>query len=355
VAGIVFSCKNGDQKKSAGKTAGDDTEKKVYKEVTKLLSPKSNSKYTAGDSITISLSCPDTLTSDSVKVFTGNEQQAQLGKGEKETTITSKDFPVGKNPIRVEVFLDNGHKETHYRTLRFKSDITPKKMQCRIVKTYPHDPGAYTQGLFYEDGYLYEGTGQRGESSLRKVDLETGELINALGLPTHYFGEGITSYKDKIIQLTWTSRTGFVYDKDKFKLLNKVRYPTQGWGVTTDGDKLIMSDGSSNIYFLDPEYFSQLGMIQVYDHNGEVSNLNELEYVDGKVYANVWQQSYIISFDPESGKVLERIDCSNLVPEKYKNDRDKVLNGIAYDEENGRFFLTGKRWSKIYHVDFQTQ
>lgn len=346
---IFFSCshpKEQDKEKDAAE------KKEVYKEVSKVVEPNHNSKYTIGDEVSISFTYPDSLKSDSAFVYAEDELKIRLGEQEKQTKITTDDLSVGKNQIRIDVHLDNDHKETHYRTLKFKSDIQPANYKSRVVKTYPHDEGAYTQGLFYEDGFLYEGTGKRGKSSLRKVKLETGEAINAYGLPNQYFGEGITSYKDKIIQLTWTSRTGFVYDKEKFKLINKVRYPTQGWGLTTDGDKLIMSDGSQHIYFLDPGTFSQLERIQVYDHQGPVNNLNELEYIDGKVYANVWQETYIISFDPESGKVLEKIDCSKLVPDEYKNDKDRVLNGIAYDQENDRLFLTGKRWSKLYQVEF---
>ena len=348
---VFFSCSQSKEKtQNKGKRVSE--KKEVYKEVSNVIEPKHNAKYTIGDDVDISITYPDSLKSDSALIYVENHLKMRLGRQEKQSSVATDELSVGENQFRVDIFLNNGHKETHYRTLNFKSDIQPEKYKARIVKTYPHDEEAYTQGLFYEDGFLYEGTGQRGKSSLRKVKLETGEMINAYGLPNQYFGEGITSYKDKIIQLTWTSRTGFVYDKEKFKLINKVRYPTQGWGLTTDGDKLIMSDGSPNIYFLDPATFSQLGRIQVYDHQGPLNNLNELEYIDGKVYANVWQESYIISFDPESGKVLEKIDCSNLVPDKYKNDRDKVLNGIAYDKKNDRMFLTGKYWGKIYHVDF---
>jgi len=348
---VLFSCSQ-PKEKDQDKKKGASEKKEVYKEISNIVEPELNAKYTIGDEVNVSFSYPDSLKSDSALVYTGNELKTRLGKQERKATIATGDLQVGENQFRIDIFLNNGHKETHYRTLKFKSDIQPEKYKSRIVEVYPHDENAYTQGLFYEDGFLYEGTGQRGSSSLRKVKLESGELINAYGLPNQYFGEGITSYKDKIIQLTWTSRTGFVYDKEKFKLLNKVRYPTQGWGLTTDGDKLIMSDGSPNIYFLDPGTFSQLDRIQVYNHQGPVNNLNELEYIDGKVYANVWQETYIISFDPESGKVLEKIDCSNLVPDRYKNDKDKVLNGIAYDKKNDRMFLTGKHWSKLYHVDF---
>ena len=348
---VFFSCSQ-PKKKDQSKDKGTSEKKEVYKKVSNVIEPEHNAKYTIGDEVNIDFSYPDSLKSDSALVYTENNLRIRLGEQERQAKVETDDLSVGENQFRVDIFLNNKHKETHYRTLHFKSDIQPEKFKARIVKVYPHDENAYTQGLFYEDGFLYEGTGQRGRSSLRKVKLETGELINAYGLPNQYFGEGVTSYKDKIIQLTWTSRTGFVYDKDKFKLINKVRYPTQGWGLTTSEDRLIMSDGSPNIYFLDPGTFSQLDRIQVYDHQGPVNNLNELEYIDGKVYANVWQESYIISFDPESGKVLEKIDCNHLVPDKFKNDRDKVLNGIAYDKKNGRVFLTGKHWSKLYHVDF---
>ena len=326
-----------------------EKKKDTYKEVTSLRVKEPKDLYTSGTDIAFHLQWPDTVGIDSIRTYTNNQPRQTIQKAVTQVSIGTEGLAMGNNTFKVEAFLNNGHKETHYQTLKLKSDIKPKAYRCQVEKTYPHDPTAFTQGLYYENGYLYEGTGKRGGSSLRKIELKSGDLISSLALPAEYFGEGITGFEDKIIQLTWTSRTGFIYDKENFRLINKVRYPTEGWGLTTDGSRLIMSDGSATIYFLTPN-FNETGRIKVYDNKGPVQNLNELEYIDGKVYANVYQQDHIISFNPENGKVLEKIDCSSLVPEQYKNSREYVLNGIAWDPENQRMFLTGKRWDKVYQV-----
>jgi glutaminyl-peptide cyclotransferase len=305
---------------------------------------------TVGDFVHLSLSYSDSLKIDSVRSYKNSRHHQTMTQGVREIRLSTSELPVGNNTFKLEIFLHNHSKETHYKTVKLLSDIQPRKLTVKREKTYPHDPNAYTQGLFYYNGYLYEGTGKRGRSSLRKTELSSGELISSHTLPDRYFGEGIAMINEKIIQLTWTSRTGFVYDLNSFKLVNKVKYPTQGWGLTSDGKRLIMSDGTSTIYFLDPAYFNEIRRIKVYDDQGPVKNLNELEYIDGKVYANVWQESNIITFNPDNGKVLEKIDCSNIVPDAYKNHKDNVLNGIAYDREKQRIFLTGKRWSKLFQV-----
>jgi len=349
----MISCSSNRKGDTATEKAQEQSEKKeAYREVTTLSTDEPDALHTPGENLRFRLRWPDTISIDSIKTYANGRLQQTLQKADSALQVTTSALPVGNNTFKFEAFLSNGHKETHYRSFRFKSDIKPRQLKCRVEKTYPHDPTAFTQGLYYENGFLYEGTGKRGRSSLRKVDLETGEMIGSLALPSEYFGEGITGFEDKIIQLTWTSRTGFIYDKDNFRLINKVRYPTQGWGITTDGEKLFMSDGTATIYLLSPN-FNETGRIKVYDNQGPVKNLNELEYINGKIYANVYQQNYIISFNPENGKVMEKIDCSHLVPEKYKNSMEYVLNGIAWDAKNQRFFLTGKHWDTVYQVTLE--
>lgn len=220
-----------------------------------------------------------------------------------------------------------------------------------ITNIYPHDKDAFTQGLVFEDGVLYEGTGLRGQSSLRKVQLETGEIDQIHKLSSKYFGEGITIYEDKIIQLTWQSNVGFVYDKSNFELLQEFSYPTEGWGITHDGEQLIMSDGSHRLYFLNPVTFERVGSINVTENSTPVSLLNELEYINGEIYANIWYNDSIIKIDPETGNVTGRIDLSGLLnPEDY-NHTVNVLNGIAYDAENKRLFVTGKQWPKLFEIE----
>jgi glutamine cyclotransferase len=184
------------------------------------------------------------------------------------------------------------------------------------------------------------------------VKFESGVIIAELSLGSKYFGEGITIFKDKIIQLTLRSNTGFVYDKNSFRLVSTLQYPTQGWGITTDGEKLIMSDGTQTIHFLDPEYFNETSKIDIYDHEGPVNSINELEYINGLVYANIYQTEEIIVFDPTSGKVLQRIDCRKIIPNGFQGEQDNVLNGIAYDKQNDRYFVTGKRWPSLFEVKF---
>ncbi|MBU7029747.1 MAG: glutaminyl-peptide cyclotransferase [Theionarchaea archaeon] len=221
----------------------------------------------------------------------------------------------------------------------------------KIINTYPHDPTAFTQGLVFDNSFIYEGTGLRGQSSLRKVDLETGTIIQAYELPPQFFGEGITIYENTIIQLTWQSHTGFVYDKETFELLKEFTYPTEGWGITHDGTKLIMSDGTSILHFLDPETFEKIGSINVYDTNGPVTRLNELEYINREIYANVWQTDYIVRIHSQTGQVTGRIDLEGLLTPEECNQRVDVLNGIAYDAENGRLFVTGKWWPYLFEIE----
>jgi glutamine cyclotransferase len=229
----------------------------------------------------------------------------------------------------------------------------PAKIPYKITKVYPHSAGSFTQGLAFERGFLYEGTGQYGLSSLRKIEFEAGKILKETKLPKNVFGEGITIYKDKIIQLTWLSRIGFVYDKKSFRLLGSFRYPVpiEGWGITTDGKHLIMSDGSHRLYFLDPESFEVKRQLDVYDHQGPVQKINELEYVGGAIYANVWQSQNIIKIDAISGRVTGIIDLKEIVPKKYRGHNDYVLNGIAYDSEKNRFFVTGKMWPHVFELE----
>lgn len=219
-----------------------------------------------------------------------------------------------------------------------------------MVNSYPHDAAAFTQGLVFEDGFLYEGTGLEGRSSLRKVDLTTGEVLQSVNLPTILFGEGITIFGDRIIQLTWTTRLGFVYDKNSFIQLGKFAYPTEGWGLTHDGKQLIMSDGTSALYFLDPETFVLTGRIEVSYRGTSVVKLNELEYIKGEIYANVWQTDRIARISPETGEVTAWVDLSGLLQRENYSGKADVLNGIAYDTEQDRLFVTGKLWPKVYEI-----
>jgi glutamine cyclotransferase len=218
-----------------------------------------------------------------------------------------------------------------------------------IVNEYPHDTTAFTQGLVIDDCVLYEGTGLNGYSTLCRVELETGEVLQLYSLPTEFFGEGITVFGDKIVQLTWISHKGFVYDKNTFALIQNFTYPTEGWGITHNGTHLIMSDGTANLYFLDPETFERVGQISVNDAGNPVTQLNELEYIKGEIYANVWLQDRIAIIDPKTGSVRAWIDLTGIANSE-NTSINNVLNGIAYDSEADRLFITGKMWSKLYEI-----
>ena len=220
----------------------------------------------------------------------------------------------------------------------------------KIVNTYAHDHRGFTQGLVFEDGFLYEGTGLHAQSSLRRVALATGEILQLHRLPAHFFGEGITVYQDKIVQLTWKSNTGFVYSKENFELLREFHYSTEGWGITHDSQQLIMSDGTSTLYFLNPETFEQVGQIKIYDNNGPVKYLNELEYVEEQIYANVWQSNRIAKIDPQTGQVVGWVDLTGLLKLEGHRLPVDVLNGIAYDQTKKRLFVTGKLWPKLFEI-----
>ena len=220
----------------------------------------------------------------------------------------------------------------------------------KIINTYPHDPEAFTQGLVFEDGVLYESTGLYGKSSLRKVELKTGRVLKLHLLPPRSFGEGITVFGERIVQLTWKSRTGIVYDKSSFGFVKTFTYLGEGWGITHDGTRLIMSDGTGTIRFLHPETYESLGRMPVSDGNGPVKGLNELEFVDGEIFANVWPTERIARINAATGSVAGWIDLRGLLSVEDKLRRAEVLNGIAYDRRGKRLFVTGKRWSKLFEI-----
>ena len=234
--------------------------------------------------------------------------------------------------------------------LFFRNPGTSARWTYKVVNTFAHDPKAFTQGLVFENGFLYEGTGLYGKSELRKVELETGNVLQQHKLPDEFFGEGITIFGDRIIQLTLKSRTGFVYSKETFELLREFSYPTEGWGLTNDGEYLIMSDGTPMLYFLNPETFKQNHKIMVLDQDSPVWGLNELEYIDGQIYANVWPTERIVSIEPETGEVIGWIDAGGILAPQDHNEPVDVFNGIAYDPANRRLFVTGKFYPKLYEI-----
>ena len=227
---------------------------------------------------------------------------------------------------------------------------SPKFYTYQIIDTFPHDDGAFTQGLVFDNGFFYESTGRYGSSSVRKVDPPTGEIVKLSELPERFFGEGLTVVDERIIQLTWRSKVGFVYDKESFDLEKEFSYQTEGWGITYDGSRLIMSDGTENLYFLDVTSFEPTGQIKVTDRGAPVTRLNELEFINGEIFANVWGSDSIVRINPQTGKVVGWISLQGLLDKESLVRPVDVLNGIAYDEKNDRLFVTGKLWPKVFQI-----
>jgi glutamine cyclotransferase len=221
----------------------------------------------------------------------------------------------------------------------------------KVVRSYPHDTQAFTEGLLYRDGVLYESTGLNGKSSIRKVDLASGQVLQSKDIPPQYFGEGLTAWGDTLVGLTWQTQTGFVFDLKTFELKSQFAYPGEGWGLTHNGKELIMSDGTSTLRFLDPKTFLEVRRVKVTADGIAVDQLNELEVVEGEIYANIWHTNTIARIDPATGRITGWIDFSKLYPDAGKGyNSENVMNGIAYDAEKKRLFVTGKLWPKIYEV-----
>jgi glutaminyl-peptide cyclotransferase len=258
---------------------------------------------------------------------------------------------VGSYEIVLTATMENGMIQTEQRLLRVLSDIIPEKWTVEIVQDYPHLESSFTQGLEFDGNALFEGTGdpnQSGNTMVSEVDLMTGEIKRKSGLDASYFGEGISIFDNELFQLTWKNGKCFVYDKNNLSLIRELKYTGEGWGLCHDDKNLIMSDGSERIYFRNPKTFEIIRTIEVYSDQGPLNYLNELEYIDGKIYANIWTSTNIAVIDPQNGKVLALIDATNVVREGKGNG--EVLNGIAWNKLNKKTYLTGKYWPKLFEV-----
>ena len=233
--------------------------------------------------------------------------------------------------------------------------VTVKNYGFEIVNTWPHDADAYTQGLVFHEGKLLESTGREGKSTLRSVELETGKVLKKIDVPVPFFAEGITLLQGKIYQLTWRQGRGFIYDAGSFEKLGEFSYQGEGWGLTNDGSSLILSDGSNRLRFVDPNNFQVKKTITVSDRRIPINNLNELEYIQGEIYANIWHEERIVRIDPQTGQIRGWINLTGLRASSGVNDSEGVLNGIAYDEKSDRIFVTGKLWPKLYEVRLKPQ
>jgi len=337
---------------SIGKESGNQLSYQPKPGSSRIKSPESEQRFKFGEKLQIILEpLDDKPVIDSVIFLIGSESIGKSISGPWVCNWKVGGTKIGTNTINTLVYYNNKSVATNRVSVVILQDKPPANLSYRIINVYPHDIHAYTQGLIYEDGFLYEGTGQYNESSLRKVNIKTGEPLRIVNLPGEIFGEGITIFGSKIYQLTYKSQVGFVYDKESFERLQKVYYENkEGWGLTNDESQLIMSDGSNLIYFMDPEYFTETSRLEVYDEKGPVERLNELEYINGKIYANIYGSDDIVVIDPKSGAVTAKINFKGILSEKDMHSRIDVFNGIAYNTDNQTLFVTGKYWPKLFEV-----
>jgi len=261
---------------------------------------------------------------------------------------------LGNNHIHVKAEKTDGLSNTRSKTVTVLSDVSPQQLGYQVINNYPHLKTSYTQGLEYYQGFLYEGTGENGHSKLMKIDITSGKPLQSIDLADKYFGEGITILNDKVYQLTYRAKKGFVYDLESFAVIDSFSYTSeQGWGLTNDGTNLIMSDGTNMLTWLDPNDFSVVRKLQVADNRQLMTYLNELEYVNGVIYANIYTTNMIVKIDAETGKVMEEINLDGIINLYHRpEDRIDYLNGIAYDQENDRIYITGKLFPRLFEVKF---
>jgi len=325
------------------------------------LSPEAGTTYKAGDAVKVSVGLPANTQVDSV-VYLLDSVKFLSRKDSSSVSLKTDTMPLGVKLITAKVYAD-GKSQDISTNIVLMAAKPPVAYTYKVIKVFPHDTSCYTEGLLYQDGYLYEsGGGQSqpppgeenlGQSSLRKVDLNTGKVLQKALVDPKIFAEGISIIGDKIIQLTWKEKIGYVYDKNTFKLLNTFsnNIGAEGWGLCFDGNKLYMDDSTNRIWFIDKNSWRSTGYIDVYDDKGPIDSINELEYINGKLYANVYTKDIIVVIDPKTGAVLQQIDMSSLYPEP-RTPPAEVFNGIAYDEKAKRIFVTGKKWQHLYQVEF---
>jgi len=308
----------------------------------KLTSPKT---VKVNQKLTISVSDKDNNPIDSVRYYLDGVRLSS------NTDIDISDKKLGKHAISATIFYGDKQKKLT-NSIHFYNDKTPEIYTYEVINEFPHDKNAFTQGFEFHNDFLYESTGQKGESSLRRVELTTGKVLQKFDLDKAYFGEGMTIFNDKIYFLTWQSKKGFVFNLETFEQIKEFNYnqSKEGWGLTHNKDKIIKTDGSERIWFLDPESLNEDSFIEAYTDTRKVEDLNEIEYIDGRIYANKWQKNSILIINSKTGAVEGIADLKGLQTKAGQTGNDHVLNGIAYDAENDRLFVTGKDWDKVFEI-----
>jgi len=327
------------------------------------LSPEMGAIYNAGQTVNVKLNYPDDIKPDSI-VYLLDSVRFASAKDSSVINLKTDTLHMGSRLITAKIYQGGKVAQDISTNFMLYAGKPPQELTFTIEKVYPHDTSSYTEGLLYQDGYLYESDGGRvsegtGRSSLRKVDLQTGKVIKMVELDPTIFGEGISIVGDKIVQMTYTEKIGYVYDKNTFKLLSSFNnnVGVEGWGMCFDGNQLYLDDSTNRIWFLNKNSYQAQGFIDVCDDKEQKSQVNELEMIDGKLYANVYTTNDILVIDPKTGAVLQHADMSNLWPLKDRpagfDSNDKVLNGIAWDAKGKRLFVTGKKWPHLYQIRFQ--
>ncbi len=325
-----------------------------------ILSPEAGTIVKAGDNFSIDIDLADTKA-DSI-VYLLDSTIVGRKTDTSSVSVFTSDLPMGNHLVTAKVYSGTIAEDVSSNIVLVAAKA-PELYTYKVINTYPHDTSSYTEGLVYLDGVLYESDGGRltessGQSSLRKTDLKTGKILKMVNIDPKVFAEGISVVGNKIIQMTYTEKIGYVYDKNTLKLLSTFNNNVgiEGWGMCFDGEKLYMDDSTNRIWFLDKNTYAQTGYIDVYDDKGPVNQINELEYIDGKIFANVFMTDDIVVIDPKTGVVLQKIDLSSLYPDKLKNNPNAdVLNGIAWDAAGKRLFVTGKKWDKLFEIKLVKQ
>ncbi len=331
VCAVLFACKR-------SKTSGN---------AVAFKSPESGTEFKTGTAISLDLELEDPEGIDSI-VYLLDEQKLAVLKAGETYTMATHSLKMGNRILTARVYRGAEVQEASTSVL-LKPAKAPEKWKYQLEASFPHDTSSYTQGLVYQDGIFYESDGEYGSSTIRKVDPKKGKVLKSVDLPDDYFAEGLSVVGHRVVLLTWQENMGFVLDKSSLEMISDFPYQNsrEGWGLCYDGKKLYKSDGSNMIYFLNRETYLEEGFIEVYDQNGPVEQLNELEFIDGKIFANIYQSRRIVVIDPKSGAVTAEIDLSGL---SVNNANADVLNGIAYDPATGRIWVTGKKWNKLFQI-----
>ena len=316
-----------------------------------ITSPKNNEKQPLYSDIRLSVKLQSGADAVDSLRWLINGKWLKTNKGE-DVIWTTSEQTTGTYRIEAIAYYSTGLFDMAAVSIVLTAPAAPKQYTYKLIQTYPHDANAYTQGLLFDDGFLYESTGQKGESTVRKVNLHTGEIVQKIDIPAEMFGEGLALVDDNLFQLTWQDRVAFVYQKSDFKLLKRINYNmSEGWGLTYDGAYLIMTDGSATLYFLEKENMTEIRRLEVCDNKGTVQYLNELEYINGELWANVYYTEDILRIDPNTGIVTGRINMTGLLKSNdIKSGHTNVLNGIAYDQATGKIYVTGKNWPKLFEI-----